>query len=199
MKTIAVLLLCFVSFKLSAQKANINFGVGIGGILEEEHAAGRGQLFLGAQLFVGERTSVGVELSTGGNLLPVDGTSSFDGDTEVLSPYSSRSLMAMSKGKYEIEKSFGFPFVAVGAGLSTSKVYVHATDTKEASKHNFVGLLEVGVAFHNGLTTSFKYISKSKSPTFSGVDQNGGNILLKEVAFSTLQLTLGYRLKIFGG
>lgn len=197
MKACLIVILSIASHALLAQGVNLNFGIGIGGILEEEHSAGRGQLFLGAQMAVKERTSLGIELSTGGNLLPVDGTSGFDGNTKILSPYSSRSLMALAKGKYEVEKSFGFPFIAFGAGIGTNKFYVHSVDTKEVSKHNFVGLIEAGVAFENGLTTSLKYTAKSRSPNFSGVDMNGGNILLEEAAFSTIHLTLGYRLQLF--
>ena len=100
---------------------------------------GKGLLFLHGHWKASDHIEVGIELSTGGDLLPVGGTETILDTAVLLSPNSVRSDMAILTGRYSIEKSFGYPFIGIGAGINTYKMSVNALDQRQVSHHNLVG------------------------------------------------------------
>lgn len=193
MKNCLILPFMFFSFSLLGQKAFVEVGLGTGNVLEAKHRAGKGILFLHGHLKVSDHIQTGIELSAGGNLLPVDGTSTILDTTEVLSPYSARFNMAVLTAKYSLQKPYGQPFLSIGAGINTYKMYVHAMDTKQVSHHNFVGVAEIGIVFKSGVSTSLRYHSKGKTPSFNGSDDNGLTKILEQESVSMIYLTIGYQ------
>ncbi len=194
MKHGLILLFSILYHVTFAQKAFVELGAGFGNVLEADHNAAKGLLFVNGHLSLSKSFQGGIELATGGDLLPVSGTNDVQNNQVIVWPYSVRFNTAMLKARYRREKSFGILFLGIGAGINTYKRYVHASNTDQVTRHNLSGVAEIGIALEHDVTASIRYHSKGKTPSFEGSDESGSTISLAEEKVSAIYFTLAYRL-----
>lgn len=194
-RTLSVLFLLALSFtQLTAQNLIFEGGLGLGNVTGKDHSQGKIMLF--AALYKPQSANFhwGLELSAGGNFIPSD-SESFEGTTEILSPYDANWGNAMIKGRYFFTQDASPIFAGMGIGINSYWSNVNAVEENRVSQINLGFEPEVGITIRRRLTASMKYLVGGSTPSFNGnrPQEYGGNpIQLREEKVNVLMLTLGY-------
>jgi len=147
---------------INSQDTFIEVGLGIGNIIGNKNARGKGELHLNT-IKSYQFGQLGLDISTGGNFIP--GITSIEDETiETLSSNDFKFTTLMILYRLPIKKHL---FVETRLGYSSLFSFVHTEDKSKISQPNFTAGIGIG-AYTNNFTLSLRYQYLGVTPNYEG-------------------------------
>ncbi|WP_282042626.1 hypothetical protein [Winogradskyella flava] len=156
-----VLFLLQIEF-INAQDTFTEIGVGIGNIIGNRNARGKGELHFNI-IKSYQFGQLGLDMSTGGNFIPGI-TSIEDENIETLSSNDFKFTTLMVFYRLPIKKHF---FIESRFGYSSLFAFVHTDDKTKISRPNFTTGIGIG-AHTNNFVLSLRYQYLGVTPNYEG-------------------------------
>lgn len=192
MKSKYVLLLAFLLFKtqsIVAQHTFMEIGVGIGNVVENKNARGKGELHFNI-IKPYKFGQLGLDVSTGGNFIPGT-TNTVDENMEILSSNDFKFSAITVLYRLPVKQYF---FVESRLGYSSLFTFVHTDDKTKISQPNFT--VGIGIGAHlNNFTLSLRYQHLGVTPNYIGTKNT---IIVKSnpESLDLLLLRVSYRFNL---
>ena len=187
LKFLSLLSFCILNIQLNqAQYLFVEAGLGIGRVVDKEHAFGKGELTVNATkpFKFGE---LGLDVSFGGNFIPNSTNITID-NAEVISSSDSKFWAISILYRAPIKN---IVFIEPRFGYSNLFSFVHTDDRTRISQSNFTAGIGVGRSFNN-IMLSLRYQYFGRTPNYTGV-RNGMTVISNPEPLSMVLLRVSYR------
>ena len=173
------------SLQAQSQCLQIETGIAIGNVTTK-HSLGKAEFHFNL-LKCYNFGQLGLDFATGGNFIPGE-RSTFEGNTETLSPNDSKFSAVTFLSRLPIKKQF---FVEPRLGYASLFSLVHTDDSRKITQPNFTMGLGVG-GYAGRFTFSFRYQYYGKTASYQGTRDNTVVISNPE-SFDLVLLRMSYR------